>query len=178
MIDKRYATTSNFAGTAFEQGIDYVCLHQIAAAKLKNASRLLESRRPGYRLVIFDALRTVSQQKTIWNIVKGTDRARYVADPRKGSIHSFGFAVDLSIVDRQGKALDMGTDFDSFTARAEPRRETELLKSGQLTRHQVVDRRLLRDVMRKAGFEPLSIEWWHYDALPPQLVRSRYRQLP
>jgi D-alanyl-D-alanine dipeptidase len=69
----------------------------------------------------------------------------------------------------------MGTGFDDFTGLAEPRRETQYLASGQLSQQQIGNRRILRSIMERAGFTQLPNEWWHYDALPKQEVRSRYR---
>jgi D-alanyl-D-alanine dipeptidase len=124
--------------------------------------------------VIYDALRPRSVQYVLWDKVKGTDRQKYVANPQHGSIHNFGFAVDVSILDENGKALDMGTPFDDFTALAQPRLEQAFLKAGKLTRQQLDNRLLLRKVMEDAGFIQLPVEWWHYDALPREKVMSEF----
>jgi D-alanyl-D-alanine dipeptidase len=174
VLDLRYATTNNFLGRNIYGGFDRLLLHAIAAAKLEAAAADLMDRRPDLRLLVFDGLRPNRVQRIFWEIVRGTDQQRYVGDPAIGSVHGFGFAVDLSLVGQDGDELDMGTPFDDFTPLAEPCREAEFLASGALTREQVDNRRLLRGVMERAGFIALPIEWWHFDALPAAEVRARY----
>jgi D-alanyl-D-alanine dipeptidase len=165
-IDLKYATADNFVGENMYGDFNKAYLHHIAAEKLIRAVKNLRLIHPAYKLVIYDALRPRSVQYILWNKVKGTDREKYVANPRHGSIHNFGFAVDLSILDENGKALDMGTPFDDFTELAQPRLEQGFLKAGKLTQEQIDNRQLLRRVMEDAGFIQLPVEWWHYDALP------------
>ena len=98
----------------------------------------------------------------------------YVADPEKGSIHNFGAAVDVSIVDQEGNLLDMGTPFDYFGDLAQPRYEDRFLKEGALTKKQIENRRLLRKVMKEAGFQTIPDEWWHFNAFSPEEVKRRY----
>lgn len=175
VLDLRYATADNFVGRNLYGEFDRAFLHRIAAAKLRRAAALLRELRPEYRLVVFDALRPRSVQTVLWEQVAGTDRQRYVANPKGGSIHNYGFAVDLSIVDGGGAGLDMGTGFDDFTELAQPRLEGRFLREGRLTGAQVENRRLLRRVMEEAGFTQLALEWWHFDALPKSEVRANYR---
>jgi D-alanyl-D-alanine dipeptidase len=113
-------------------------------------------------------------QFQLWDHVKGTDQQQYVADPKIGSIHNYGFAVDLTILDAEGRELDMGTAFDEFTPLAEPRREEEFLRQGRLTALHLENRLLLRRVMEGAEFTTLAIEWWHFDALPKSEVIGKY----
>src|SRR5438445_1930454 len=85
-------------------------LHREAAEKLKAA---IELARPlGLRLRIFDALRPVEAQWALW---KARPDPEFLADPRRGSPHSRGVAVDLTLLDKDGLELDMGTAFDAFT---------------------------------------------------------------
>jgi D-alanyl-D-alanine dipeptidase len=175
VIDLRYASNNNFTGQDLYGPFKRAFLHRIAAAKLQRAAELLSRRAPGHRLVVFDALRPRSVQVRLWNQVKGTSQQRYVADPVKGSIHNYGFAVDISVVDAEGNALDMGTPFDDFTPLEQPRLEVKFLKLGRLTVLQVRNRRLLRQVMEEAGFTQLPIEWWHFDSLAAAEVKSMYR---
>jgi D-alanyl-D-alanine dipeptidase len=175
VVDLRYATPNNFVGYNMYGEFNRAFLHRIAAKKLEKAVRTLKSTKPRYKLVIFDALRPRSVQYMLWSKVRGTIQERYVANPKGGSIHNFGFALDLSITDEYGKELDMGTPFDDFTPLAEPRLEQEFLKKGKLTDLQIKNRRLLRNVMEQSGFIALPLEWWHFDALPAAEVRMRYR---
>lgn len=174
-IDLRYATTNNFVGKNMYGKFNRAYLHRLAADKLAKAEQNLQRDHPGYRLVIFDALRPRSVQYLLWEQVKGTDKQTYVANPAGGSIHNFGFAVDISVLDENGKELDMGTPYDDFTPLSQPQREEQYLKEGKLTEAQIRNRRILRKAMEEAGFIQLPVEWWHYDALPKSEVRSRYK---
>jgi len=89
----------------------------------------------------------------MWELVPDS---RYVADPRKGSRHNRGAAVDVTLVDSSGNELLMPTAFDDFTERASrssPDAPPEAL------RH----RALLEQAMSSEGFLPLPSEWWHFD---------------
>jgi zinc D-Ala-D-Ala dipeptidase len=173
-IDLRYATAANFTGRPVYGGFDRLILHRIAADKLRRAVSELAARSPGWRLLVFDGLRPNRIQQIFWDTVRGTPEQAYVGDPAQGSVHGFGLAVDVSLVDATGREVDMGTPFDDFTPRAEPRHESALLAAGELTTAQVDRRLLLRRVMEVAGFTPIPIEWWHFDALPPDEARTRF----
>ncbi len=102
------------------------------------------------------------------------DKPKYVANPQEGSIHNYGAAVDLTIAGADGQPIDMGTDFDYFGVLAYPTKEKELLAAQQLTPEQVANRHLLRDVMTRAGFSPITTEWWHFNAFSRQEADRRY----
>lgn len=173
-VDLRYASTDNFMGEDLYQELRTAFLHKTAAKKLEKAALLLQKRKPGWKLLVFDGLRPREIQQRLWDKVKGTDKQAYVADPQKGSVHNYGFAVDLSLQDEQGKEVDMGTPFDSFEPLAQPKLEERFLREGKLAPAQVDHRRLLRDVMEKTGFKQFTLEWWHFDALPKEAVKARY----
>lgn len=174
VLDLRYATTNNFTGQNLYGVFNRAFLRKSAAEKLHRAGANLNVVKPKYRLLIFDALRPRSVQYLLWNKVKGTDQQKYVANPQGGSIHNFGLAVDLSVVDETGRELDMGTAFDDFTALAQPALEEKFLESGKLTQQQLQNRLLLRKAMEDAGFIQLPLEWWHFDALPKAEVKKNY----
>lgn len=174
-LDLRYATTNNFVGRDLYGEFDRAFLHAVAAVKLLRAVERLRRIEPEYRLVIFDTLRPRSVQWVLWKQVAGTDQQKYVANPRGGSIHNYGFAVDLSIIDGSGRELDMGTGFDDFTELAQPRYEEKFLKEGRLSENQIRNRLLLRQVMVEAGFQSLRVEWWHFNALPRATVKANYK---
>jgi zinc D-Ala-D-Ala dipeptidase len=176
-LDIRYAGTNNFTGKNLYGDYHSCYLHKEAAAKFKVAVNHLKQIKPGYRFLIFDCLRPVRIQRILWKEVAGTSQEPYVANPDRGSIHNFGFAVDLTLTDQKGNELDMGTLFDSFSPLSEPRREKEFLKTGALKPDQVTNRKLLRSVMEAAGFLPLSNEWWHFDALSASEVRNHYKKV-
>ncbi|MFQ5991863.1 MAG: M15 family metallopeptidase [Nitrospiraceae bacterium] len=173
-IDLKYASSDNFLNTNLYGDFRTALLHRVAAEKLARAARDLERINPGWRLLVFDALRPRSVQRHFWSRVKGTSQEPYVTDPEIGSIHNFGFAVDLSLMDPEGYEVDMGTAFDDFTELSEPERELEFLQAGRLTARQIEHRQVLRKVMTEAGFTQLPNEWWHFDALPADIVRDQY----
>lgn len=174
VIDLRYATANNFVGKNLYGPFTKVFLHRKAAAKLKQAMMNLRKLQPGYRFVIFDALRPRSVQWLLWNKVKGTPGQKYVANPQRGSVHNYGFALDLSLVDAKGREVDMGTPYDDFTRLAQPRYEQAFLKKGTLSRAQLKHRHLLKRVMHAAGFKQISNEWWHFNALSIRTLRKHY----
>jgi len=174
-IDLRYASTNNFLGVNLYGSFTTPYLHRKAAEKLAKAAALLQQEKPGWSLLVLDALRPRSVQRIFWAKVKGTPAQIYVADPDLGSIHNYGFAVDITLADANGKEVDMGTPHDSFDSLAQPQLEEKYLAAGRLTRQQYANRLVLRDAMTKAGFIQLPFEWWHYDALPRSEIEGGYR---
>lgn len=173
-IDLRYASQNNFTGKNLYGVFNKAYLHKVAAEKFFTAIKTLENLKPGFRMVIYDVLRPRSAQKVLWDHVKGTDKEQYIANPNVGSIHNFGFAIDLSLLDQNGKEVDMGTMFDEFSPLSQPKFEEEFLKKCQLRKVALENRKLLRIIMESAGFTPLSFEWWHFDALPKKEVTEKY----
>jgi D-alanyl-D-alanine dipeptidase len=169
-----YSTSDNFLHEDVYGDLEACYLRREVAEMLAAAQMLLEEKRMGYQVIVYDCLRPRSVQYTMWRLVKGTGKEEYVADPEKGSIHNFGAAVDVSIVDQEGNRLDMGTPFDYFGDLAQPRYEDRFLREGALTENQVENRRLLREVMEKAGFQTIPDEWWHFNAFSPEEVKRRY----
>jgi D-alanyl-D-alanine dipeptidase len=174
VIDLKYASLGNFMKENLYGDFRKAFLHKVAVEKFMAATEALQKLRPGWKLLVFDALRPRSVQQLFWNRVKGTPQQPYVANPDKGSMHNFGFAVDLSLLDDNGKELDMGSKYDDFSKMSEPALEQEFIRAGRLTEAQVNNRRILRRVMTGAGFSQQSNEWWHFDALPANEVRANY----
>jgi D-alanyl-D-alanine dipeptidase len=174
-VDLKYSTTDNFVHQDVYGDLDKCFLRKEAAAKLADAQKRLRALKPGWRLLVYDGARPRRVQARFFAIVRGTDQQQYVADPARGSIHNYGAAVDLTIIDADGKELDMGTPFDFFGELAQPKLEQQFLLQGKLTEVQLRNRRLLRDVMTQAGFLPISNEWWHFDAFPREEVERRYK---
>lgn len=175
-VSLRYGTKQNLLSRDVYGGFQRAILHKIAAAKFRRASALLAERHPGLKLLVFDALRPQSAQLEFWELVKGTPQQPYFADPARGSIHSYGFAIDLGLADPNGAELDMGTGFDDLTDLAQPQLEAAFLAQGKLSKTQVENRLILREVMEDAGFIQLPHEWWHFDALPGAQVRASYQR--
>jgi D-alanyl-D-alanine dipeptidase len=177
IVDLRYSGTNNLLSRPVYGGYQRVLLHKQAAEMFHLASRLLKEHYPQFRFIVFDALRPQTAQVEFWNLVKGTPQQSYFADPAKGSLHSYGFAIDLGLVDASGAELDMGTPFDDLTPLAEPQKEEAFLASGELKPNQIANRKVLREVMEGGGFMQLPHEWWHYDALPAAEVRANFRRV-
>ncbi|MGE0529349.1 MAG: M15 family metallopeptidase [Bdellovibrionales bacterium] len=175
VIDLRYASANNFVGRDMYGPFRRAFLHRLAAEKLFRAAEFLRQTAPGHRFLIYDALRPRSIQWVLWEHVRDTANQMYIANPDVGSLHNFGFAVDLTVVDPGGRELDMGAGYDDFRPVAQPRLEAEHLSSGVLSVHHINHRLILRTVMTEAGFTQLPHEWWHYDALPKEDVRRRFQ---
>ena len=176
-VDLRYASADNFVGRDLYSPIDCAWLHRDAAHALEQAVAWLAERRPGATFLVLDALRPQRVQQQLWDALAGTDLQMYLADPQRGSIHSFGMALDITILDDAGVELDMGTGFDDLSERSHPALEPQLLARGALTPGQVANRQLLRDAMAQAGFHGISTEWWHYDCGDRHLVRRTFRRV-
>jgi D-alanyl-D-alanine dipeptidase len=166
IVDLKYSSTDNFVGVDVYGELDRCYLQPEVADMLAVAQQELNRQLPGYRLLLYDCVRPLSVQQILWDTLQKPEEVKplYVADPKKGSIHNYGSAVDLTIADPQGQPLDMGTGYDYFGELAYPTKEDELLASGVLTREQVANRELLRAVMSSAGFTGINSEWWHFNA--------------
>jgi D-alanyl-D-alanine dipeptidase len=171
LVDLRYAGTDNVFGRAVYEGLDCAWAHRDAAAALARAIDRLRTSAPGERLLVLDALRPHRVQRHIWASLDAASRA-YFANPATGSIHSFGLAVDVTLVDAAGRELDMGTGFDAMTERSHPDLEDAQLAAGLLSPAQVATRRRLRGAMTAAGFTAIGHEWWHFDLHDRETVRA------
>ena len=173
-VELRYASTNNFVGRDLYSPIDCAWLHRHAAEGLENTVDWLSVKRADLRLLVLDALRPQRVQEQLWAALQGTDLLGYLANPVRGSIHSFGMAVDVTLVDRDGVELDMGTPFDDLTERSHPALEASMLANGGLTQRHIANRQLLRDAMTHGGFSGISSEWWHFDHGDRNKVRAEY----
>jgi len=176
-VDLRYATPGNFVGADMYSPFDCAWLHNHAAAMLERTAQALARRDPGVRLVVLDALRPQRVQERMWKALEGTHLTQYLADPVRGSIHSFGMAVDVTLLDAQGRELDMGTGFDDLTELSHPALEEGFLQRGDLTERHVANRRLLRDAMEEAGWRGIRTEWWHFDGGDREKIRAEYLRI-
>ncbi|CDG80702.1 M15 family metallopeptidase [Janthinobacterium agaricidamnosum] len=173
-IDLRYASADNFVGRDLYSPLDCAWLHRDAAAALERAVAWLAARKPYHQLLVLDALRPQSVQQQLWDALQGTGLLGYIAEPGRGSIHSFGMALDVTIVGPDGQELDMGTGFDDLSERSHPVLEPALLARGEITQQHIDNRRLLRDAMFQAGWLGINSEWWHFDCGDRALVRQTY----
>ena len=149
LVDLAYAGAGNFTGRpVYQRRACY--LHGDAEPLLADAVRLAAVQ--GLRLKIIDAFRPAEAQWVMWH---HTPDPEFLADPRRGSPHSRGVAVDLTLVDGAGRDLDMGTNFDAFTERSH-HGSTAVSAAAQR------NRALLLGLMTAAGWDFYRNEWWHY----------------
>ncbi|MFA5833524.1 MAG: M15 family metallopeptidase [Bacteroidota bacterium] len=150
VLDIRYATDNNFTKRVLYPAAK-AKLRREAAESLASVQRELKSKNLG--LKIYDGYRPLSIQWKLWEVVPNED---FVANPKKGSKHNRGAAVDLTIVDSLGSELEMPTGYDDFTEKA----SHDFLNISESA---LQNRALLKDVMTRHGFLPIKSEWWHYD---------------
>ncbi len=154
-LDVRYATANNLTGEAFYRHAR-VYLRPEAAAALDKAATLARSL--GLKLLLFDGYRPVAGQMALWEACP--DEA-YVFPPWKGSTHTRGIAIDLTLADgKTGKPLEMGTDFDDMSPRSHP-------TCLDVSRTALSNRMLLAGIMTSAGFQGIATEWWHFQLPDP-----------
>lgn len=150
LLDIRYATDSNFVGEVL-----YDCarcfLRPAAARAIAAAHQELRAEGLGFKM--FDCYRPRDVQFKLWEIYP---EPGYVADPRKGSIHNRGGAVDLTIVKADGTPLAMGTEFDFFGPEANH-------TYTNFPDDVLNNRRKLKTLLKKHGFNAIRSEWWHYN---------------
>jgi zinc D-Ala-D-Ala dipeptidase len=173
-VELKYASADNFMGTNVYGNLSKAYLRREAAEKLALANAHLKELRPGLTLLVVDGVRPRHVQRKMRKLLEGTPKQNYVADHRTGSMHNYGCAVDLTIIDENGNRLDMGTPMDHFGPLSQPRLEAKFLKQGKLTEEQIANRRLLRSVMTRAGFLTIPIEWWHFEAFDKNTIRKNY----
>lgn len=170
-----YASTDNFLGKPVYAGITRAWLHPDAAKKLVAAQQMLKKEYPELTLVVYDAARPMEVQRKMWAMVRGTDKVNYVSNPSNGGgLHNYGMAVDVTILDKDDRPLPMGTPFDFFGEEAHTNNENALLAAGKITHEAFENRRLLRRIMRNAGFRVIPYEWWHFNACSRAEARESY----
>ncbi len=148
--DLRYATTNNFLKEkVYDCGECYMRVKTVKA--ILEANKAFEKK--GVRIKFFDCYRPNSVQYKMWAIVPNP---QYVANPKKGSIHNKGGAVDITLETLEGEELNMGTDFDFFGKRA-------YHDMTDLPQEILDNRKLLKETMEAHGFWSTRTEWWHYN---------------
>ncbi|MCU0237807.1 MAG: M15 family metallopeptidase [Pyrinomonadaceae bacterium] len=152
-LDIRYARNDNFVGRpVYTEARAF--LQKPAAKSLVKVHKKLK--KLGLGLVIFDGYRPWSVTKLFWEVTP-EDKKKFVADPKKGSRHNRGCAIDLSMYDlKTGNLVDMPSDFDDFSEKAHP-------EYAGGTETQTKNRNLLRKMMEAEGFTVNANEWWHFD---------------
>ncbi|MBS7231306.1 M15 family metallopeptidase [Flavobacterium psychroterrae] len=150
IYDMKYATEDNFLKAKVYDCAECVLRYKTVQALIKANKAFMQK---GFKIKLYDCYRPLAIQQKMWEIVSNP---KYVADPKKGSIHNRGGAVDISIVDINGKEVDMGTPFDFFGIRASH-------NYTMLSNDVKSNRKYLKSIMIKNGFNSFDSEWWHYN---------------
>ncbi len=151
ITDIRYATTNNFTGEQIytEAG---VFVRRPVAEALKKVQDSLSAH--GLGLKIYDAYRPYSASVKFWEVYPDTN---FVADPKYGSRHNRGCAVDVTLVNLSTREeIPMPTDYDDFSEKAHP-------EFMEFSEEVIYNRSLLFGIMGSYGFSHYPSEWWHFD---------------
>ncbi|MDF2158845.1 M15 family metallopeptidase [Algoriphagus sp. CAU 1675] len=177
-VELKYSTTDNFFEQDVYGDLTVAYLQPVVAEQLKTAQALLKQENPDYTLLVYDGVRPLSVQQILWDNLDKPDSVKplYVADPKVGSLHNYGVAVDLTIFNTKADStLDMGTGYDFFGYAAYPEREEQMLAEGILNPEQLANRKLLRKVMNEAGFTGIGSEWWHFNAYSRKEAGEKFK---
>ena len=168
VYDIRYYSDNNFTGhriNGYKAPVAYMTKEALDALVIAAA----DLRKQGYRLLIWDSYRP---QKAVDDFVAWLNNPNdpgdksFYPDITKQQIidgvyvalksgHSRGSTIDLTIITKDGGFVDMGGTFDFFGERSHP-------DYKNITKKQKKNRKILRDAMVKAGFNPIDSEWWHF----------------
>jgi len=150
IIDLKYATPDNITGKpVYDSNIAW--RRRGTAIKLKRANEGLMEQ--GYRIKEWDAYRAEKDARRLHEVAKNS---YYFIDPKIGSNHTRGAAVDVTLVDMDGNELDMPSKYDEMSEKAH---RTYKHASPEQKRNALI----LENAMKEAGFIPLENEWWHFD---------------
>ncbi len=170
------ASENNILGINTYGCMESCFLQPEVAEKLLKAQNILKKKHPDYNLKALECTRPRRVQVQMFDVVKNTAIEKFVADPSKGSMHNYGAAVDVTIVDENGIELKMGQPDPRMQIKGKNllwlRLVMYLNKPGKV---ELENRELLRTIMVKAGFTPISYEWWHFDAFDKEYTRKKYQ---
>ncbi len=162
LVDLKYAAEDNFTGTVIYE-FDSAYVRYGTAKKLADVSE--EIAKDGYALKIWDAYRPTAAQFKLWEVCPDS---RYVANPNNGfSSHSRGNTVDITLITLDGNEVEMPTDFDDFSSRA----DRDYSDCSEL---EAQNARYLENVMTEHGFRPYQGEWWHYTDMDDYPVEEEF----
>jgi D-alanyl-D-alanine dipeptidase len=152
--DLSYAKSDNFLKREFYHkfGIDACLVHRDMLPKMAALERILYER--NLRAVMFDCFRPQEAQEYMWSL---NPNRKFLADPKKGSLHSKGLAVDIGLADKDGVKIEMAAAVDSFG-----RSSSHDYKCRPEDKAKCDARELLKSIMERAGFRAIRHEWWHY----------------
>ncbi len=177
-VEIKYSDTNNFMHQDLYGCLNKCYLQPDVAEKLATAQKELQHIDSTLSLLVYDGLRPRSVQQKMWDALDMPlyEKSRFVSNPKRGSLHNFGAAVDLTIWDKTNqKPLDMGTPYDYIGIEAWPIKEQFLLEKDILTQQQINNRKLLRKVMTKSGFFNIQSEWWHFNSCSRKEAYQKYQ---
>ncbi len=172
-----YSTEDNFMHKDVYGCLENCYLQPDVAARLVLSQQKLQTINSSLSLLLFDGLRPRLIQQYMWDILDMPihEKTKFVSNPKRGSLHNFGAAVDITIVDKTtGQELDMGTPYDYIGVKAWPSKEKSMLKDHILTQQQVDNRILLRRVLKEGLFFNIQTEWWHFNACYRDKAKELY----
>ncbi len=177
LVDLKYSSTDNFMNKDVYGNLENAYLQPEVAQSLSISQNYLKSIDSSLTLLVYDAVRPRSVQQMMWDFldIPINEKVKFVSNPKNGSIHNYGSAVDLTIAYRDGTPLDMGAKYDEIEKIAYPRLEKHFLSTGELTEKQVENRKLLRRVMKAGNFTNIGTEWWHFNRYSRPKAKSLYQ---
>jgi len=149
-IDLKYATADNLTGQPIYRDA-HGLLHADAVDALSKSIEI--ARVAGFTLLILDAYRPPKAQAILWRTCPNQD---YVAPLTRGSNHSRGTAVDVTLIDEHGAIVDMGTGFDEMSELSHPYHPAVAVQAQR-------NRLMLNAIMSGGGFIGIATEWWHFE---------------
>lgn len=176
LVDVKYNSSNNFMDTNIYGNLPHIYLQPEVAKRLKKSQQMLKSKDSTLTLLVYDGVRPVWVQQFMWNHLDMPlhEKTKFVSNPKNGSLHNYGCAVDLTIANLEGEPLDMGAGYDDVRKIAYPSKEAHFLETGELTEKQVNNRKLLRAVMSAGGFWNIQTEWWHFNAYSRPKAKELY----
>ncbi|MFK8038453.1 MAG: M15 family metallopeptidase [Crocinitomicaceae bacterium] len=177
LVNLKYATVDNFMSQNLYGSLKKAYLQPDVAASLLESQIFLQSIDSSLTLLIYDAVRPRSVQQFMWDYLDMpiSEKIKFVSNPKNGSIHNYGSAVDLTIARLNGTPLDMGAKYDEIEKIAYPKLENHFLKTGEISQQQIENRKLLRKVMKHGKFTGISTEWWHFNRYPRAKAKSLFK---
>ncbi len=176
-VDLKYAGKDNFMKMKLYEKLNKALLQKEVAKRLSACQIYLTKIDASLHLLVYDAIRPLSVQQKMWDALDSipvSARVKFVSNPKNGSIHNYGAAVDLTICDQKGHPLDMGAGYDDIREIAYPKLEKKFLANGELTVDQVENRKLLRKIMASQDFSNIATEWWHFNACTRAEAKKKY----
>lgn len=179
-VELNYSDTANFLHSDIYGNLNRCYLHKETAAKLLVADSILQAEFPNYHFLLYDGARPHYVQQLMYDLYRKMPVAQglYLSHPNNNSLHNYGAAVDLTICDKNGTPIDMGTEFDHFGYESHIADEWGLKNSGKITEEAFTNRKLLRRIMLQAKFTPITFEWWHFNSCSRGYAAVHYTLIP